>query len=151
MCARRLNFRCREKGVPIPNPDAGFEDPPQKRDKSSPFHLVSKDGNGFMGRKIVKGKVAQAYGKTALECAKRLNYRCREAGFDLPNEGVGFADPDTRVKERFGYKHIRAVHGRFEGRKQVRGVKISVRGETLLQCAKKLNFKCKQLGAALPN
>ena len=36
---------------------------------------------------------------------------------------------------------IGEVHGRFEGRKQVRGVKISVRGETLLQCAKKIEFQ----------
>ena len=43
LCAKHLNFRCREKNIPIPNPEIGFEDPALTKKGRRPRKRVLSD------------------------------------------------------------------------------------------------------------
>ena len=43
LCAKHLNFRCREKDIPLPNPEIGFEDPALTKKGRRPRKRVLSD------------------------------------------------------------------------------------------------------------
>ena len=68
--------------------------------------------NGFRGyagitkQNPTRRVQANAKAKTALLCAKHLNFRCREKGIPLPNSEVGFEDPALTKKGRRPTKRV---------------------------------------------
>ena len=92
-CARKLNIKCQEANISIPNPSIGF-DPPVPETETGYFNIHEVDdekrGKFYRGSKTLNNKSIIRTAYTALDCAKRLNFACREAGFPIPNPDVGF-------------------------------------------------------------
>ena len=55
---------------------------------------------------------------SALLCAQRLNFKCREAGYPLPNPDVGFSKPGKRGPRK-GVKR-RISGGKRKVKKQIK-------------------------------
>ena len=113
-CAKKLNIKCREANMTIPNPEVGF-DVPKFRWKRPPvmgksgYYNVSRASNkkDYRGYKMENGKVIQCVAKTALSCARKLNFKCREANISIPNATAGFEAPmpKKRKKKRASFKN----------------------------------------------
>ena len=156
-CAKILNFKCREAGIPSPNPGAGFKKPKPKASaeaatgyKNVRWCSVNKI---FKGVKIVKGTLFSSSSSTAKQCAQILNFRCRDAGIPLPNPMAGFKKPKPSAEASTGYKNVcwNSVTKNFQGQKTMKGIIVISTSKTAKQCAQILNFKCRKAGIPLPN
>ena len=94
--------------------------------ESKAFRNVSwnKSNNVFRGH---KGKIISS-AKTAEQCAKRLNRRCKNAGVELPNPETGFENHPVRRKSR---KRKRGVRKRSIMQKKRKKVKIETNSRSI--------------------
>lgn len=105
-CAMRLNYLCKKKGWPLPNPKVGVSAPPVlKKNEPTQFKGVYKKKDGtFRALRRYKGaRVFASSKESALKCAKRLNWRCRFVKFPIPNPEAGYEKPPlvSVVESRF--------------------------------------------------
>ena len=92
-CAQILNYKCKEKGWYLPNPEINCLHPSKKKKWKLPpsgYYNVTKQNkqNRYRGMKTQNKKTITCVAKTALECAKKLNLKCKEIGFEIPNPNL---------------------------------------------------------------
>lgn len=151
-CAMRLNWRCKEKGWEIPNPKAGFLKDTSRKNQNRKYNNIWEESKGFAGSKSMGGISITARGKTAKQCARRLNLKCRRAGIPHPNPGIGEEKSSKRsVENQTEYTNVRVQGNGFVGEKNYKGVRVNVRSQDALSCAMKLNWKCREKGIPVPN
>ena len=110
--------------------------------------------NGFIGQKRHRGKTVIAVGKTALDCAKHLNFNCKRKKFPLPNPSVPLQEGKCGVNAASPTKYNnvnKKPNGRFQGFKSFIGKRVSVQSGTALSCARMLNYKCREQEIPLAN
>ena len=120
-CAQILNYKCREAGLGLPNPAAGFQAPTTSNlNTATQFKNIrwNPKKKWFHGQKIYKGKRISVREKTAEKCAQLLNFKCREAGIELPNPMAGCQSPCA--KRRVSRKKMKVRGIGLKGRKKVK-------------------------------
>ena len=128
----------------------------------SGYYSVSfiQSRNGYYGQKMENRKTVRCFAKTALACAKKLNFKCREANITIPNPEVGF-DASMAYAKRgrapvmsgSGYFNVflTQTKNRYCGQKIENGTMVCCSAMTALACAKKLNIKCREANITIPN
>ena len=88
-CARRLNGKCQQLGLPLRNPKISVKIVAD--DTATEYVNVRySDSNGtFVGCASENGVRLAVYDNCALRCAKKLNKKCKENGLRLRNPSVG--------------------------------------------------------------
>lgn len=89
--ARRLNYLCRMKGFPIPNPTVGYE---------KLYSNISKRKDEFVGQKTYRGEKITVVAKTERMAAKKLNSKCVQRGIKMPNPELGIVKAVKRVPSK---------------------------------------------------
>ena len=159
IAARRLNHRCKEQGIALPNPKIGCEPSPRPMvENRTKFKNVNARNNGrlFSGEVRRKGVRVHASGLSAIICAKRLNYKCKQLGWEYPNPGIGEEKREEVKSTTCGLRYIYKSDGRYKGSKSYGSIKtktetVTSYGKTEVECAQKLNYLCKEKGWDLPN
>ena len=113
-------------------------------------------GPWFQGVKTIVGKKYYAYGRSAEQCARNLNFICKKKlGCELPNPELGVPSRIRGLKKKRKRnlpKNVNRKGGKyFYGEKRHKGERVCVSAESAEMCAHKLNVICVQKGWETPN
>ena len=120
--------------------------------------------SGFWnGQKHHNGKRIFTQARTALDAARLLNEKCRNAGSDLPNPDLETEAKKRRLAPKLERLRVGKKPHKFKnlcynkrtgfwiGQKRYKGTRLASQGRTPLDAAKLLNKRCREAGAEPPN